>query len=463
MNPQPSIDIAKLQKDPKSVLDALSRSAPGLYSMGDRPALFVTDPESVVSVLTSSAFEKTAATLRYRYALGDGTATSGFTTEDRSAYAPLSSLHALRRRKRTWLTPAFRARPADVAGSIVRSVQTAIADLAPCAEVELHNFTSELILRAEIADLFNRQIPESVLAAYRLYRDTLCEVDQQIRAATSCDAIFIRGSSTAVQGQMTASQSKRRALFHQAVRELIDAQVVDSDRTDDPITLLQQARFVENDQPMSEVQLYNSLIGLIFASFENTATSITWALWLLATHPDCCARVRAECMDGTISLDGYLASCIDETLRLQSPVWSLGRECVTETSLGGKTISAGTVLFVSPWVQHRHQQLWEDSTMFHPERFQTQSIRNDGRYLPFGLGPQMCLGRMRSLTEIAAVVATLLRDRNVEPVIGKDPPEAVFRTIQRPEPGVYVRLTKRSDVSLNQPADHARFSPLTLS
>ena len=52
-------------------------------------------------------------------------------------------------------------------------------------------------------------------------------------------------------------------------------------------------------------------------------------------------------------------------------------------------------MFVSPWV-HRHQQLWEDSTMFHPERFQTQSIRNDGRYLPFGLGPQMCLGRMRS-------------------------------------------------------------------
>ena len=101
--------------------------------------------------------------------------------------------------------------------------------------------------------------------------------------------------------------------------------------------------------------------------------------------------------------------------------------------------------------------------MFHPERFQTQSIRNDGRYLPFGLGPQMCLGRMRSLTEIAAVVATLLLDRNVEPVIGKDPPDAVFRTIQRPEPGVYVRLTKRSDVSLNQPADYARFSPLTLS
>ena len=109
--------------------------------------------------------------------------------------------------------PAFRARPADVAGRLFRSVQTAIADLAPCAEVELHNFTSELILRAEIADLFNRQIPESVLAAYRLYRDTLCEVDQQIRAATSCDAIFIRGSSTAVQGQMTVPQSKRRALF----------------------------------------------------------------------------------------------------------------------------------------------------------------------------------------------------------------------------------------------------------
>lgn len=103
-------------------------------------------------------------------------------------------------------------------------------------------------------------MPASRLRAYRPYRDTLSEVEQQIRSARTCEASFIRGESGARGEQTaTASQNERRELFRRVVRELIDAPALGPDRIDAPIALLRDARFVENEQPMSAVQLYSSL------------------------------------------------------------------------------------------------------------------------------------------------------------------------------------------------------------
>lgn len=97
---------------------------------------------------------------------------------------------------------------------MVDSVRTALAAIEPGSEVELHHFTSELVLRSEIAELFNRPMPTLTLRAYRLYRDTQSEVDQQIRSARTCDAILIRGESGAHRGQTaTASQNERVSCF----------------------------------------------------------------------------------------------------------------------------------------------------------------------------------------------------------------------------------------------------------
>lgn len=439
------ISPERLRESPRSVLDGLCSSPPGLYWLEAESALFVTDPDAVSTVLTSSAFEKNAATLRYRYALGDGTATSGFRPDDTASYAPLRSMHAFRRQKRTWLVPGFRARLEQVASALVRSVQRALRDLDSYEECELHDFSSRVILCSELAELFNRETPAAVLRAYAMYRDSLRSVDQQIRSRTQSSDFFIRGATSSSAGQ--TSGEGQRELMQRAVRELLAAPPMVPGRKDDLITLLREARFSENSQTMSDAQLYNSLIGLIFASFENTATTATWALWLLAQNPQIQARVRMELADTGLHADGLLASCIDETLRLFSPVWSIGRECVQETKLCGETIPAGHIVFVSPWVQHRHSSFWEQPTTFHPDRFLRTACRNDGRYLPFGLGPQMCVGRMRSLTEIGAFVATILQERHITPIPSRESPEAVFRTIQRPEPGVYVRLTPRSQMT----------------
>src|SRR6185295_11816547 len=134
--------------------------------------------------------------------------------------------------------------------------------------------------------------------------------------------------------------------------------------------------------------------------------------------PDWYERITAEAdreLDGPLdSLADRLVetrAVIDEAMRLYPPIVGISRTAGRRDELAGETIARGTMVVVSPWVLHRHRLLWDDPDVFDPGRFLESSSKKIERYayLPFGVGPRMCIGAAFALQEATIVLAMILR------------------------------------------------------
>ena len=104
-------------------------------------------------------------------------------------------------------------------------------------------------------------------------------------------------------------------------------------------------------------------------------------------------------------------------MRLYPPVASLSREAIGPDDLCGRRIRKGALIIVSPWVLHRHKLLWCDPDAFDPTRFLPGARETIDRYayLPFGVGPRICIGASFAMQEAILVLATLMRPVRTHP------------------------------------------------
>jgi cytochrome P450 len=100
---------------------------------------------------------------------------------------------------------------------------------------------------------------------------------------------------------------------------------------------------------------------------------------------------------------------LKESMRLYPPVWAFGRSVTEKTELVGTPLEPGNIVFLSPYVTHRHPEFWLDPERFDPDRFLPERIAEQHRfaYFPFGGGPRICIGNTFALMEGQLVLATL--------------------------------------------------------
>jgi hypothetical protein len=60
---------------------------------------------------------------------------------------------------------------------------------------------------------------------------------------------------------------------------------------------------------------------------------------------------------------------IEETLRLYPPTWLTARSPGEDDSIDGYVIRAGALVLLSPYLTHRHPEVWDDPERFDPDRF----------------------------------------------------------------------------------------------
>jgi cytochrome P450 len=222
----------------------------------------------------------------------------------------------------------------------------------------------------------------------------------------------------------------------------------------DLLTKLLDARDPEGGgEGMSDKQVRDEAKTLFVAGHETTATALTWAFYLLARHPEALAKVQAEAdafdERGPTSYDpeklAYTTQVFKEALRLYPPLVMLGRRSLEPVTIGGVALPAKTIVFASPYTLHYRADLYPQPDRFDPDRFlpEAEAARPKSAFLPFGVGPRVCIGNYFALMEGPIVLATWLRRARVEIDPTREVEADRFATL-RPKGEVCAVIRKRS-------------------
>ena len=192
----------------------------------------------------------------------------------------------------------------------------------------------------------------------------------------------------------------------------------DSDRTD--ILNLMMAAIDEQGQPMTNEELRDELLTLLFAGHETTATALAWAFYWIHQLPTVREKLLQELDSLGKNVDPmaivklpYLTAVCNETLRIY-PVGMLTFPRVTRepVTLMGHQLEAGTTIVGSIYLTHHREDLYPNSQQFRPERFLERQF-SPYEYLPFGGGVRRCIGLALAQLEMKLVLAVILRDYNL--------------------------------------------------
>ena len=187
----------------------------------------------------------------------------------------------------------------------------------------------------------------------------------------------------------------------------------------DLLSLLIAARDEEGGE-MTDAQVRDEALTLFLAGHETTALALTYALWLLARHPDRQARLADELRavlgdrpPGLADLERlrYTEMVLMETMRLYPPAWALGRRATQEIEVGGFRFPEGAEFIMSQWVVHRDPRRFDEPESFRPERWEGDLAQRLPRfaYFPFGGGPRVCIGNRFAMMEAKLVLAGALQ------------------------------------------------------
>jgi cytochrome P450 len=100
-----------------------------------------------------------------------------------------------------------------------------------------------------------------------------------------------------------------------------------------------------------------------------------------------------------------------EALRLYPPITFIPRVAAVDTEIAGRRVRRGTMIMIAPWTLHRHQRFWRNPEVFDPDRFMPdrEADIRPGTYIPFGLGPRICVGAAFATVEAGLILASLVR------------------------------------------------------
>lgn len=201
---------------------------------------------------------------------------------------------------------------------------------------------------------------------------------------------------------------------------------------------------------------------IIIIRYETTAATLSFALALLARHPEAAAKLVAEVQaqaapaPAPASADAfdlektfpYASAVISETLRLYPPGNAVLREAKTACELGGYALPKGALVVISIYDLHRDPEYWSDPDAFKPERFlgPEPEPKVPGAFLPFGGGLRSCPGNRFAMQEARLALVRLFERFTFELPPGMDGPIEVQQGITlSAKGGVPLYVRRRAD------------------
>lgn len=372
----------------------------------------------------------------------------------------LTTEGAVWQRQRRMLMPAFTPKKvADYAALMVQAGHHSLARHLPAGAdsrvVDMASLWNQMTIETILRTLFGDARPGEAAHA--------AEATQVLSEAAFREMFWIRSAPSWLP--LPGQARKRWALealsrlvwdrIHERRLALAQGAPAQADLLGHLLALRDEA----TGEALSEQEVFDQCMVSFQAGHETTSTALLWWSWLMARHPEAQERARREvqaCLgSGAHRRDPgpadlvhlpWLSATLKEAMRLYPPAPALfSRRAVSAIEVGGWQIPAGAMVRVTPWLLHRDPAAFPEPEAFKPERFLAEDGPPRGAYLPFGIGPRVCLGQHFATLEMSLLAAMVLQRANLSCVAGAPEPIAEMNVTLRPREAIRLMCQRLPD------------------
>ena len=202
------------------------------------------------------------------------------------------------------------------------------------------------------------------------------------------------------------------------IKAIIGQRKSGSQKFNDLLDMLLDARYEDTGEPMSEEQILDEILILMIAGYETTANALSWTLYLLANHPEELEKLRQSTMDLTYDdsvRHPELSAVIHESMRLYPPAWVSDRVALADDQFKEFSYPKDTIIVLFYYGLHRDEKHWPNASLFNPGRFVSNGGNPNAAYYPFGAGPRLCIGNNFALAEMAIFLQAIVHQFDLKP------------------------------------------------
>lgn len=312
---------------------------------------------------------------------------------------------------------------------------------------EMTYVTADIIFRTILSARLERQDAVRIIDAFVTFQEETARTAMRTMFKIPEWLWIFTGESKRIKAGNTIRQ-----VLSDIIRPRYDASVEGKIGNEkDILASLLLAVDADSGERFSFEEILDQVAMLFLAGHETSASALTWAVYLLALNPQiqdkCFEEIKQIAGDGEfdptkIKQMNLITNVFKETLRLYPPVGFFARENSKTTPMRDKTIEKGSSVVVAPWLIHRHVEYWVNPNDFDPDRFNDPKNIQKDTYLPFGMGPRICIGASFAIQEAILILATIIRQFKIE----LEPdfvPDVVGRLTVRSANGMNVMFTQR--------------------
>ena len=278
-------------------------------------------------------------------------------------------------------------------------------------DLAMSHLTADVICRTVFSTSLRSQTAIDVFEAFTVFERTCAQVELR-------RLIFDPPFNDIPQHAAVIDACER---IRKHLGDLVDTHLADgASQWDDIAAEIITARDVETGAGFTRKELLDQLGVMFLAGHETTASALTWAFLMIGMQPQVLQRMREEIAtiagDGPLTLEQvrrltYVKNVFRESLRLYPPIPFIPRVAAEPAKIGRYAVKRGAMIMIAPWTIHRHKKYWRSPNAFDPDRFSPEREHEilPSTYLPFGLGPRVCVGAGFATLEATAILARLVR------------------------------------------------------
>ena len=396
-----------------------------------RSLYFVNNPDDVMEILVRQAkkFIKGKALGTFKLLMGNGVATSD---------QPLWVQH------RRQVQPSFHHK---VLGRYTPTVLAAVAEhraawlSAGDDYLDFNDLLPQLAQDIVARTLLGADLSRQLATLHTVWDGAMAFVVRRTNAAIPLPLAWPLPSHRRFE--------EARRLIRDSVDGLVKRQLAGT--AGDPDSFLTRLLASGDADDLSRDEIVTQILNILFAGHETTGNGLGSALYFILRDPAVHAGLMEEI--GTVLGDAppdhsslerleYLRQVVHETLRLYPPVSIFVREALEAVELTTGSLPQGAVILLSPYILHRHPEIWPEPERFDPGRFSRPELMAPPHFFAFGAGGRTCLGDQYAINEMMLILTCMFQTLTLE-LDRSQPIGTGFNGTLRPEP-LHIRVAPRS-------------------